>query len=146
MSESWSDNPNAPEVDLIDSIIIKYSFRGTLIGAILHGTSRKPDRFLPALTSFVRSIVPGIVIVFFCQCMGVLLSPTNRKHKAGGIRWGFVALTMAMFLFSSMALALNLNALSFKYIDYARDGPMVVLPGSLASGIIPDTIGTITYN
>ena len=71
-----------------------------------------PTDFLPALTSFVRSIVPGIVIVLFCQCMGALLGPTNRKHKTGGIRWGLVALTTVMFLLSTTALALNIRWLS----------------------------------
>ena len=104
-----------------------------------------PTDFLPGLTSFVRSIVPGIVVVLFCQCMGALLSPTNHKHKAGGIRWRLVALTTAMFLFSTTALAVNLDALSSDYIDY-RGRPHLPLPGSLGYGVSPDTLGIIIAN
>jgi hypothetical protein len=62
--------------------------------------------------------------------MGALLGPTNRKRKAGSIKWGLVALTTAMFLSSTVALAINLDALSFEYINY-REGPLLLLPGSL---------------
>ena len=56
--------------------------------------------------------------------MGVLLSPTNRKHKAGGTRWGLVALTTAMFLFSTTTLALNLSTVYFvvQYRDSSSFG------------------------
>ena len=99
-----------------------------------------PTDFLPGLTSFVRSIVPGIVVVLFCQCMGALLSPTHRKHKAGGIRWGLVAFTTAMFFFSTTALALNLDVLSYNYIGH-RDYLILDLPGSL--GYLGDNQGAV---
>ena len=123
----------------------KYSFRGILIAAILHGMSHKPDRF-PTCTHLVCSVYrPGIVVVLFCQCMGALLSPTNHKHKAGGIRWGLVTLTTAMFLFSTTALALNLDALSSNYID-TRNNPILPLPGPLGSWIDPSTFSIILTN
>ena len=100
-----------------------------------------PTDFLPVLTSFVVSIVPGIVTVFFCQCMGVLLSPTNRKHKSGGIRWGLSALTTAMFLFSTTTLALNLSAV-YPAIHY-RDGRSLARPGLLRYLITFDIPSTI---
>ena len=74
--------------------------------------------------------------------MGALVSPTNCKHKVGGIRWGLVALTTAIFLFSTTALAVNLNALSYDYIDH-RKYPDLILPGSLGYGVSPRTISTI---
>ena len=76
--------------------------------------------------------------------MGALLSPTNRKHKAGGIRWGLVALTTAIFLFSTTALALNLDALSSDYIDHRGD-PFHTLSRSLGYVISPGTISVIQH-
>ena len=101
-----------------------------------------PTDFLSAFTMFVRSIVPGIVVVLFYQCMRALLSPTNYKHKAGGIRWRLVALTTAMFLFSTAALTLNLDALSSLYIDN-RVRPSLHLPGSLGYLNTQETLSTV---
>ena len=47
--------------------------------------------------------------------MGALFSPTNRKHKAGGIRWELVALTTAMLLFSTTSLTLSVLGSSMDF-------------------------------
>ena len=91
-------------------------------------------------------IVPGIVIALFCQCMGTLLSPTNRKHKAGGIRWGLVALTTVMFLSSTIVVALNLDALFFGYVTRWTHWNSPTLPGPLGSWVRVDTRGIILTN
>ena len=105
-----------------------------------------PTDLLRALTSFVRSIVPGIVIAFFCQCIGALLSPTNRRHKVGGMRWGLVALTTVMFLSSTTALALNLDALFFGYVSRWTNRNSPTLPGPLGSWFSPGTSSIILAN
>ena len=66
--------------------------------------------------------------------MGALFSPTNRKHKAGGIRWGLVALTTAMLLFSTTALTLSVLG-SFEFF-----------PGLLAYEINFDIISVIQFS
>ena len=58
------------------------------------------------------------------------------------MRWGLVALTTAMFLFSTITLALNPNALSFSYIDSRGHRPLV-FSGPLGYWLEKDTIGTI---
>jgi hypothetical protein len=62
----------------------------------------------------------GIVIVLFFQCMGALLNPVNRAR--GGIKWGLVAHTAAMFSFVTIYTAMTLDIQSISYIDN-RDFP-----------------------
>ena len=73
--------------------------------------------------------------------MGALLSPTNREHKAGGIRWGLVALTTVMFWSSSTALVLNLDVLFLDYLGWK--GILPVLPGPLGTLFSPTVYGIV---
>ena len=66
------------------------------------------------------SVVPGIVIALFFQCMTALLGSTNRMRK--GYSWGLVAHTVALFSVATMSLAIDLFFLSVAYID-AREFP-----------------------
>ena len=47
--------------------------------------------------------------------MGAPFNPANRTK--GGIRWGLVAHTVAMFSFVTISTAMNLDIQSFSYID-----------------------------
>ena len=88
------------------------------------------------LTLSVRSIILGVVIVLFFQCIGSLLNPVNRTR--GGIKWGLVALIAAMFAFVTIATAINLDLLSVCYVDNEAfpgiDG--VVFPGPLGYQVL----------
>ena len=66
--------------------------------------------FLPTLPT-----VLGIVVALFFQCMVALLDPINRTR--GGIKWGFVVHTVAMFLIFMMTAALDPQARSIFYVD-----------------------------
>ncbi|KAF9652147.1 hypothetical protein BDM02DRAFT_3183873 [Thelephora ganbajun] len=101
----WSNNPNAPKIPYELYFGEKTTFAGILIGAISY----------------------GIVIVLFLQCMGALFDPVNRR--SGGVRWGLVAYSVAMFSFVTIFTAMNLNVQSISFIDN-REFPGVkdVLP------------------
>ena len=78
-----------------------------------------------------RSIILGIVIVLFFQCIGALFNPENRAR--GGTKWPLVAHTAAMFSFATIYTATSLSLQSDSYIDN-REFPGVdglVPPGPL---------------
>jgi len=89
----WSDNPNAPKIPYWLYFGEKVYFAGSLIGAILY----------------------GIVIVLFFQCMSALLDPVNRAR--GGVKWGLVAHTVAMFSFVTIYISMTLHIQSISFID-----------------------------
>ena len=67
--------------------------------------------------------------------MVALLDPINRSR--GGIKWGLVVHTIAMFSFVTIYTATNLDIQSFSYIDYR------VFPGS--PGTVPGPFGYQLY-
>lgn len=67
------------------------------------------------LTLSARSIILGIVIVLFFQCMSVLLSSAYRTRN--GVRWGLVSYTMATFSFVTIFTTLSLDIQSISYVD-----------------------------
>ena len=88
---------------------------------------RDPDVpiFLPTLPT-----VLGIIIALFFQCMVALLDPGNRTKW--GIKWGFVAHTVAMFLIFTMTAALGLQTKSILYVDDRNSrGNEEIIPGAL---------------
>lgn len=89
----WSDNPNAPKIPYWLYYVEKVYFAGFVIGAVFY----------------------GIVIVLFFQCMDALLNPVNRMR--GGIKWGLVIHTAAMFSFVTIYTAISLNIHSISFID-----------------------------
>ena len=70
---------------------------------------------LSILTSSVGFIILGIDIVLFFQCMAALFDPVNRAR--GGIKWGLVAHTGAMFLFVTIYVAMSFNIQSIAFVD-----------------------------
>ena len=72
-------------------------------------------------------IILGIVVVLFFQCMHALFDPVNRTR--GGIKWGLVAHTVAMFSFATIYAAMSFNIQSISFIDnrnfpgVAREAP-----------------------
>lgn len=77
-------------------------------------------------TLSVQSFILGIITVLFFQCMTALL---NRPK--GGIKWGLVAHTVAMFSFATINSAMTLDIQSISYIDNREfsGGDYVSLPG-----------------
>jgi hypothetical protein len=63
----------------------------------------------------MQSIISGIVIILFFQCIGALINPVNRT--SGGIKWLLVIHTVAMFLFVTVFTALNLDISSTAFVD-----------------------------
>lgn len=61
------------------------------------------------------AIFYGIVIVLFFQCMGAFFDPTNRAN--GGIKWGLVVHTIAMFSLATAYIAMSANIQSISFID-----------------------------
>lgn len=110
----WSDNPNAPKIPHGQYLVEKVYLAGNFIGAIFYGTltraiihPRSPRCLIP------HSI--GIVIILFFQCIGALLNPIDRTK--GGIKWGLVVHTVAMFSVLTINAAMSLDLYSISYID-----------------------------
>ena len=81
------------------------------------------------LTLFVGPIL-GILVVLFFQCMAALLNPANRKR--GGIKWGLVSYTAAMFSFATVLTGMQLDIRSISFIDNREfPGDGVAPPGPL---------------
>lgn len=89
----WSDNPYAPQ--------------------ILYGVYRWEKANLVGM--FAGAILYGIIVVLFYKCMNALLNPANRR--GGGIVWGLVAHTVAMFSFVTIDVCLKLHIQSISFID-----------------------------
>jgi len=90
---SWSNKPYAPQIPLKLYVDEKSNFAGFIVGSVLY----------------------GIVVIVFFQCMGTLLDPVNRSRE--GIRWGLVVHTVAMFSCFTINTALSLDYQSIAYID-----------------------------
>jgi hypothetical protein len=83
--------------------------------------------------------------------MVALLNPINRTR--GGIKWGLVAYTAAMFAFATIGIVMSLNLLPISYIDNrglpdndeVPSGPLGyrVLLTSKMIGIFPNIMGLI---
>lgn len=86
---------------------------------------------LSLFTLSANSVIAGVAIVLFFQCMHALLNPVNRVR--GGINWGIVAHTAAMFSFLTIPISLDLNILSIGYIN-GRE-----FPGG--NGLFPGPLG-----
>ena len=79
----------------------------------------------------VRSIhIQGIIITLFFQCLNALLNPVNRPGT--GIKWSFVAHTIAMFSFVTVIIVMCLGVLPVCYIDNREfPGGYFPVPGPL---------------
>ena len=111
----WSDNPNAPDIPYFQYVDEKIVFAGTLIGSILYGTRRTPTPHLSTRAHSVRSVILGIIVTLFFQCMAALLKSIHLRGD--GVKWGLVLYTVAMFSFVTVFTAMNLILQSNSYID-----------------------------
>jgi len=89
MSQSWTDQSYAHALYLAE----KAFFAGNLVGSILY----------------------GIIIVLFFECMAALFNPAHRGGE--GIKWGLVSYTVVMFLLITVKTAMNLDVQSISFID-----------------------------
>ena len=87
---------------------------GISLSSILYGTCK-----IPADTSgyshSICSVLVGILVVLFFQCMAALFSSTNRRRE--GIRWCLVSYTVLMFLFATILLGTGMAVQFDSYID-----------------------------
>ena len=67
------------------------------------------------LTVPVRPMFLGIAVTVFFRCMCVLLSPANPIKR--GIKCALVVHTVALFLFLTIPVGIDLNYLSISYIN-----------------------------
>jgi len=122
--QSWSDNPNAPNIPPIIYRFEKAWFAGTLISAILYGTRKGSlPTHLPIhfMVSFVR-FIPGVLIMLFFKCVTALFSPVHGRGKH--IKWGLVSYTTIMFSLATVHTAAGFYVFSISYID-SRKFPAV---------------------
>ena len=112
LGRPWSNNPNAPQIPYPFYTAEKTTFAGALISVIFYGTVTPT---YPLACTSVQSIVLGIVIILFFQCIDALLNPVDRTR--GGIQWGFVAHTTAMFSFMTIYIVTGIYILLTAYID-----------------------------
>ena len=61
------------------------------------------------------SIVLGIVIVMFFQCIAALSDTANRRRE--GTKWGLIIYTVLIFSFATIRTAMGLNFISISFID-----------------------------
>ena len=93
--------------------------------------------------STVRSITPGIVAALFFRCMIALFNPTNRAR--GGIGWGLVAHTVALFANATVSIAIGYYILSESYInDREFPGGDGLPPGPTGYWWIPKFVPLVT--
>ena len=69
---------------------------------------------LSVLTSFVRSML-GMLIVLFFKCMIALLNPVHRRSDR--TKWGLVSYTLVTFSLATVFTAMNLHIQSISFID-----------------------------
>lgn len=89
----WSNNPNAPQIPYVLYVAEKSLLAGLILGAVFY----------------------GVVIVLFIQCIVALLNPADYSRR--GIKWGLVAIVMAIFSCVTICTAINLDFLSKTFID-----------------------------
>jgi len=121
--QSWSDNPNAPKIPYSAYFAEKATFAGALLGSILY----------------------GIVIMLFFQCMAALLNPIHRRRE--GIKWGLVAYIVAMFSFVTVHTGLKLNIQSISFIDnreFAKSDGTLLGPIGYQKFILSDVLNALS--
>ena len=67
------------------------------------------------LTSFVRFIGLGMVIMLFFQCMSALFDPANRRGE--GTKWGLIVYTVLMLSFVTIYTGMISEILSTSFVD-----------------------------
>ena len=107
--------PYAPQISYKLYLAEKRNWAGTRIGAMVYGTTTEPTRSSINLTSLVRFVILGIVVVLFFNCLSALFGPANRARSL--IKWALVAHIGAMFTFQTISLATQLHIESISYID-----------------------------
>ena len=91
----------------------------------------------------VWPILLGIAVALFFQCMGALLNPINPIKR--GIKWALVAHTVALFLFLTIPVGIELENLSIGYINNREfPGNDQFPPGPTGYGDIVELKATAT--
>jgi len=106
---SWSDNPNAPEIPHVVYLWEKVALATLFVSLMLYGERNHTS--LLELNLFLL----GTIIALFFKCMNALLS--SVIHKREGVRWGLVSYTMVMFLVVTVVNAGSINLALISFID-----------------------------
>ena len=109
----WSNSSNAPQIPYDLYRDEKTILAGFLMSAPLYGMSSRA--FVYFILTSVWSVILGIVIALFFQCMMALLDPVNRARE--GVKWGLVVHTTAMFSFATIYFGMGLNIQSLCFVD-----------------------------
>lgn len=133
--KAWSTSPNAPQIPRELYVDEKENLNGNFAGAILYGTLTYTHPPAHAHAVFL-SMISGIIIVLFFRCMNSILNPVNRAK--GGIKWGLLVHTVAMFAFATINCCMNYDIQSIAYID-AREypGDTAIPPGPFGYQVGP---------
>ena len=139
----WSNSLNAPKIPYDLYYAEKATIAGILIALVLYGTFVHSHPLRVPLSA-LNSVVPGILVVLFFQCMGALLSSANRNRE--GVNWGLVSYTVVMF---SCATVVNGWAQYFASISFIDNRNFPGVEGAAPPGpfgyqqtICSTTVGT----
>ena len=135
--ESWSEDPNAPQIPPGLYLAEKEAFAGLLIGTVFYGTPSRASAYAcsPCLL--------GIVVALFFQCLGVLFRPT--KPIGGATKWALVVHTTAMFSFLTITFGIDINYEFLSYINNRKfPGSDEFPPGPVGYEYILDAKATST--
>ena len=135
--EVWSDNPNAPKIPYYLYIAEKSRLAGVSLGPILYGTW-KISRLHAWIFVLKFSVVVGILVVLFFQCMVALFNSANRRRE--GINWWLVSYTVLMFSLATILLGTGMTVQFDCYIDN-REYPGAEGGGDLGPLGYRDSIG-----
>ena len=126
----WSNNPNAPKISYYVYVSEKSRIAGVSLSAIVYGMYQIFP-YTSRYSRLIRSVLVGILVVLFFQCMVALLSSANRRRE--GIKWWLVVYTALMFSCATILVGTG-HAVQFdSYIDN-REYPGVEgqrIPGPL---------------
>ena len=122
----WSDNPNAPQIPHDLYVWEKAVLAGGLIGAIFYGL----QTYMSVCS--ILTLILGIIIVMFFQCITALFDPANRRRE--GTKWGLIIYTVLMFSFVTIRTVMGLNLVSISFVDNRE------FPG-VGDGFPPGPIG-----
>ena len=115
--ESWSKNPNAPEIPYRVYLMEKTWFAGTLVSSILYGAHNRPPTTHLSIHAYclLARLTTGMLIVLFFKCMAALFNPTYRRIE--GVKWGLASYTLITFSLATVNVAMKAHVLSISYID-----------------------------
>ena len=91
-----------------------------------------PPPHLSTRAHSVRSVILGIIVTLFFQCMAALLKSIHLRGD--GVKWGLVLYTVAMFSFVTVFTTMNFDVQSTSFIDNREFGLLDLQPADIVYG------------